>query len=112
MKQNKINILATGKLKRTLIDFASSENIHIQDMSFIKTIPVTTETLSRRIMHLSKHRLSIVFTSQRAVGVVGDILGDPGPAWNIYCLGTATKTLAEKQFCRSEIMATADSAGS
>jgi uroporphyrinogen-III synthase len=112
MVQNKINILSTGKLKQTQIDFASSKNIHIQDMTFIETTRITTEDLSKRIMHLSHHPQHIVFTSERAVEAVAAVLSGSGPAWNIFCLGSATKKGVQKHFQQSQIKGSAGSAGS
>jgi uroporphyrinogen-III synthase len=112
MVQNKINILSTGKLKQTLIDFASSRNIHIQDMSFIETKHLTTEKLSRQIMHFSHSLQQVVFTSERAVDAVVTMLSGLEPAWNIFCLGSATKKGVQKHFRQSRIMGTGVSAGS
>jgi uroporphyrinogen-III synthase len=111
MEQNKITILSTGRLKQSLLDFASSKNIHIQDLAFIETMPVTSEDLSRRIVGFAHQRQTVVFTSERAVESVAGVLGDPGPVWNIYSLGTATKRSVEKHFHQSIIGGTADSAG-
>jgi uroporphyrinogen-III synthase len=112
MQQNKISILSTRPLHGELINKAAEKNIEIETMSFIETKANEEDSLKKRILHLSHHRLRVVFTSMNAVEVVSSCLSNKKPAWKIFCIGSTTKKLVKENFGENSITGTADSASS
>ncbi|HEY4875706.1 MAG TPA: uroporphyrinogen-III synthase [Puia sp.] len=110
MKQNKISILSTRPLQAELINMAAEKNIEIETISFIETKAIEDDSLEQRILHLSHHQLTIVFTSMNAVEVVSSYLSNKKIDWKIFCLDSTTKKLVKENFGENSIAGTADSA--
>ena len=110
MQKNKISILSTRPLQIELINKAAQKNIEIETLSFIETKPIENNSLKQRILHLSDHILTIVFTSMNAVDSVLLSLSNKKPDWKIFCIGSTTKKLVEENFGKNSIAGTADSA--
>jgi uroporphyrinogen-III synthase len=110
MQQNKISILSTRPLQAELINKASGKNIEIETISFIATKAIEDDSLKQRILDLSHHQLTVVFTSRNAVDAVSSYLSNKKPDWKIFCIGSTTKKLVKESFGENSIVATADSA--
>jgi uroporphyrinogen-III synthase len=110
MQQNKISILSTRPLQIELINNAAEKNIEIETISFIETKAIEDDYLKQRILHLSHHQLTIVFTSKNAVKAVLSKLSNKKPGWKIFCIGSTTKKLVNENFGENSILGTADSA--
>jgi uroporphyrinogen-III synthase len=110
MQQNKISILSTRPLQTELIDKAFGKNIEIETISFIETKAIEEDSLKERILHLSHHQLTVVFTSMNAVEAVAKCLDSSKPDWKIFCIGSTTKKLVTESFGENSIAGTADSA--
>jgi uroporphyrinogen-III synthase len=110
MQQNKIAILSTRALHTELINKASEKNIEIETISFIETKTIEEDSLKQRILHLSHHQLTIVFTSMNAVEAVLYYLSNKKIDWKIFCIGSTTKKLVKESFGENSIAGTADSA--
>jgi uroporphyrinogen-III synthase len=98
MQQNKISILSTRPLQAELINKAAEKNIEIETISFIETKAIDDDYLKQRILHLSQHQLTIVFTSMNAVDAVSSCLSNKKPSWKIFCIGSTTKKLVKESF--------------
>jgi uroporphyrinogen-III synthase len=112
MQQNKISILSTRPLQVEFINKASENNIEIEIISFIETKAIEEDSLKERILHLSHHQLTVVFTSMNAVEGVLLSLSNKKTDWKIFCIGSTTKKLVEENFGENSIDGTADSANS
>ncbi|HSZ84749.1 MAG TPA: uroporphyrinogen-III synthase [Puia sp.] len=110
MQQNKISILSTRPLQAGLINKASEKNFDIQTISFIETKAIEEDSLKQRILHLSHHQLTVVFTSMNAVDAVSSFLSGKKPDWKIFCIGSTTKKLVTENFGEHSIAGNADSA--
>jgi uroporphyrinogen-III synthase len=108
--QNKASILSTRPLTTMLIEKAAQKNISIDTISFITTSMIKDDLLKKRILHLSHHLLTIVFTSMNAVDSVIAQLDNSKPDWKIFCIGNATKKIVKDYFGENSIAGTADSA--
>ena len=111
MQQNKINILSTRPLDKTLINKAAEKNISIDCISFIETKIINNDLLKENIINLSKLKSTVVFTSMNAVDAVTFYLNNNKPDWKIFCIGYATQALITNYFGQNAIAGTADSAG-
>jgi uroporphyrinogen-III synthase len=106
-----IRILSTRPLATTLIDEGAARGIVIDALPFIKTGPVTGETLALPIKELSTQPLTAVFTSMNAVdAVTAHLEGLPIPPWDIFCISAATRRRVRDYFGEEHIAGTADDA--
>ncbi|HLY70832.1 MAG TPA: uroporphyrinogen-III synthase [Puia sp.] len=112
MQQNKIVILSTRPLQIELINKAAERNIQIEFVSFIEINGIKKDSLIKRVLHLSHHQLTIVFTSMNAVDAVLLFLSEKRPDWKIFCIGSTTKKSVKEYFGENAIAGTADSASS
>jgi uroporphyrinogen-III synthase len=112
MQQNNISILSTRPLQTELIKKASEKNIEIETISFIETKAIEEDSLKKRILHLSNHQLTIVFTSMNAIEAVSSYLSNKKVDWKIFCIGSTTKKLVKENFGENSVAGTADSASS
>jgi len=110
MHHNKISILSTRPLPAAIIHTAGEKNIELENSSFIETTRIENDQLIQRILHLSHHRLNIVFTSTKGVEAVLRCIPDRKPDWNIFCLGSTTNKLVKKAFGKDSVGGTAGSA--
>jgi uroporphyrinogen-III synthase len=108
MSSAEIHILSTRPLPETLIDEAARHGILIETQAFILTEPVNDEDMRQRVRALGQQRLAAIFTSMNAVEAVREWTGRAD--WDIFCIGLATRRLAEAYFGPGSIAGTAESA--
>jgi uroporphyrinogen-III synthase len=110
MQQNKIFILSTRPIDDPLINEAKHQNIEIDILSFIETVPIRSIEVQQKLkMHLLKSS-AVVFTSMNAVEAVANELDGHQPDWRIYSIGNTTRQLVKKYFGEEAIAGTAESA--
>jgi len=110
MQQNKINILCTRPLNKSLVEEAKAAGIGIDEISFIETEPIQTIEVQQEIEQALLLTTTVVFTSMNAVEAVATWQNEPQPNWNIYCIGTTTNTLVQEYFGKESIAGIANSA--
>ncbi len=110
MQKNKIHILSTRPVDKSLAHEAAKFDIVLDEISFIITEAIIDEELAKKIKNLLQQELSVVFTSMNAVDAVSKFIITK-PAWKIYCIGNTTKNLVKKYFGDESIIATAENAG-
>ena len=98
MSDPTIFLLSTQTLPDALIAAAAGGRVQLDAMAFIRTEPV------EEIGVLPRGPLTVVFTSQQAVGRL------KGEGWRIFCTGGATRKLVSERFGEDAIAGTADSA--
>src|SRR5689334_1944625 len=112
MQQNKINILCTKAVDYALPEQASSGNVGVDIISFIKTEPSLTPDLLDEINNISQLP-TVVFTSASAVEAVATSLDKQKikpPGWRVFCIGHATKESVVNYFGEGSIAGVADTA--
>jgi uroporphyrinogen-III synthase len=107
MHDHRIRILSTRPLDQSIHEIAAQNGITIDTISFIRTEPITSKTLSLFIKGLREHQHYIVFTSKNAVQIVVNELNGIKPPWKIFCIDAATKELVGNHFGTDAIIATA-----
>lgn len=110
--QNRVQILCTRPLNKTLIDEAKQLGIDIDELSFIETEPIQSTTVQQEIDQAFLQTATVVFTSMNAVEAVALYQEENIPAWKIYCIGTTTHKLVGKYFGEEKIEGTANDAAS
>lgn len=110
--QNRIHILCTRNLNETLINDAKQTGIDIDVLGFIETEPIQSISVQQEIDQAFLRTATIVFTSMNAVEAVAFYLEENQPAWDIYCIGTATTKMAGKYFGEEKIAGSANEASS
>jgi len=103
--QNKIQILSTKKIDSTLIQLATENNICVDQLNFIQTEECISDEIKKRIIKLSKEKITAIFTSSKTVNVVRKIVSKQ-TNWKIYCIEPATKKTVEHIFKNSSIAGT------
>jgi uroporphyrinogen-III synthase len=106
MSSGHLHILSTRPLGNAIITDAKSKGMVIDEMEFIKTIPLNTPELEMKIQSLVHQNIIAVFTSMNAVEAVANMLGIQQPAWRIGCIGQTTQLLVETLLPDSVIIAT------
>lgn len=109
MQKNSLNILSTRPLNKQIIEEAAEQNIFIDCISFIETVPVVNKDLEEKIKKLSEKKITAVFTSMNAVEAVKDHLPSK-PEWRIFSIGQTTKELIDDFFGSENIVAVANDA--
>ncbi|MEO6894692.1 MAG: uroporphyrinogen-III synthase [Ginsengibacter sp.] len=107
--QNKIQILCTKKISNSFIQHAEESNICIDELNFIETKESVSEEIKKRIVELSKLKITAIFTSSNAVQAVGKIISGE-VNWKIYCVEPATKKTVKLFFKSSSISGSATDA--
>ena len=110
MQENKINILSTRPVDKSLLQEARAKNMVLDTLSFIETEAIQTIEIQQEVEQVSIQLATVVFTSMNAVESVTGMLDGHIPNWNIYCIGYRTKELIEEYFGETAIAGTADSA--
>jgi uroporphyrinogen-III synthase len=110
MQENKVQILCTRPVDEGLIEEAGKNNINVDVISFIETEPIDSIEVQQEIEQAYLLTATVVFTSMNAVEAVAAQSDDQEPAWNIYCMGHATKQLVIEYFGEERIFGTGDSA--
>ncbi len=96
--ENKIHILCTRDIDKTLIRNAAEKNIWIDVLPFIATEPIENVEVQQEIENALILSATVAFTSMNAVEAVAGFLLDDQPDWKIYCIGNNTRQLAKKHF--------------
>ena len=110
MQQNKISILSTRPIDALLINEAKHQNIEIDILSFIETVPTRSIEVQQEIENALLKSSAVVFTSMNAVEAVANELDGHQPDWRIYSIGNTTRQLVKKYFGEKAIAGTAESA--
>ena len=110
MQQNKISILSTRPIDALLINEAKHQNIEIDILSFIETVPTRSIEVQQEIENALLKSSAVVFTSMNAVEAVANELDGHQPDWRIYNIGNTTRQLVKKYFGEKAIAGTAESA--
>ena len=108
--QNNVHILCTRPIGKTLLQQAKEQNIIIDELSFIETIPFETIAIQQEIEQAALQQTTVIFTSMNAVEAVANFIDYQPTGWSIYCIGTTTQELVTKYFGASSIAGTANSA--
>ncbi len=109
MQKTNRYILSTRPLPKDVAIAAASQNIIIEELSFIITNPIETEEIIRRIQVLATKKCTVVFTSMNAVEAVAKQM-ENADNWNVYSTGNTTKKLIEEKLPLAKIIATAENA--
>jgi len=112
MKENKIRILSTRPLEQPLVEQLEDQGIAADSMAFIDIKATTDPELKKEIAQLSNQKKIVVFTSLHAVATVRTALNNKKPAWQIFCLGSATRKKVSEVFGSESIAGSADTAKS
>ena len=110
MQQNKIFILSTRPIGDPLINESKHQNIEIDILSFIETVPIRSIEVQQEIENALLKSSAVVFTSMNAVEAVANELDGHQPDWRIYSMGNTTRQLVKKYFGEEAIAGTAESA--
>ncbi len=110
MQQNKINILSTRPLNKSLVQEAKVVGISIDELSFIDTEPIQDIATQQEIEQAYLQSSTVVFTSMNAVDAVLAWQDGQQPDWVIYCMGNTTKLLLKENFGEHSVAGTASSA--
>ena len=110
MQQNKIFILSTRPIDDPLINEAKHQNIEIDILSFIETVPIRSIEVQQEIENALLKSSAVVITSMNAVEAVANELDGHQPDWRIYSIGNTTRQLVKKYFGEEAIAGTAESA--
>jgi len=110
MQQNKIFILSTRPIDEPLINEAKHQNIEIDILSFIETVPTRSIEVQQEIENALLKSSAVVFTSMNAVEAVANELDGHQPDWRIYSIGNTTRQLVKKYFGEEAIAGSAESA--
>ena len=110
MPKNKIHILSTRPLSKSLIQEAKAEGIFIDELSFIETEPIQTIEVQQEIEQAYLQSATVVFTSMNAVDAVVAWQDGQQPDWVIYCMGNTTKKLLQESFGTHSVVGTAGNA--
>jgi uroporphyrinogen-III synthase len=111
MQQNRINLLCTKEIDEALLQNASSKDIAIDVISFIKAKAALTNKILNEIQKASRHSGAVIFTSVNSVEAVVTSLDQQRTnslGWKIFCIGYATKQSVVKYFGESSIAGVAD----
>jgi len=110
MQQNKIFILSTRPIGDPLINESKHQNIEIDILRFIETVPIRSIEVQQEIENALLKSSAVVFTSMNAVEAVANELDGHQPDWRIYSIGNTTRQLVKKYFGEKAIAGTAESA--
>ncbi|HLO39224.1 MAG TPA: uroporphyrinogen-III synthase [Lacibacter sp.] len=110
MQQNKINILSTRPLSKSLVQEAKTIGISIDELSFIDTEPILDIATQQEIEQAYLQSTTVVFTSMNAVDAVVAWQDGQLPDWVIYCMGNTTKQKLKENFGDHSVVGTANNA--
>ena len=110
MSNSKFSILSTRLLPDELISELQSENLVVDQLSFIETEILQSIEALQEIEYAYLQTTAVAFTSINAVEAVASEQKEQQPEWIVYCTGPATRKQVEKYFGEEIIAGTADSA--
>jgi uroporphyrinogen-III synthase len=109
MQKPELKILSTRPLDKRLIDIAAVNNIIIDEISFIETALLKSESINSKLEKYIQQNITVIFTSMNAVNAVAKYIKKK-PNWSIYCIGNTTKKLIQEHFGSNSIAGDAASA--
>jgi len=112
MSQNKVSILCTMPIDKSLMDEMDQQGFEIEILSFIETIPNQSEEINQKIQTTLSQQSAVVFTSKNAVEIIAEKLNHPLPNWNIYCINSNTQQIVKKHFGDDSVVGVAPDAAS
>ncbi|MBS1747499.1 MAG: uroporphyrinogen-III synthase [Bacteroidetes bacterium] len=104
MQQNKPRILITAEIDNSLLEKLTAKGFEVEVLNFIKTTTKQSLSLRQQIKNIPEKKVTVIFTSSKAVEAVDSILQNKKTGWNIYCVGKATKNLITQLFPGSTIL--------
>ncbi len=107
--QNNIQILSTKKISNSLICTAEKNSIFIDELNFIETEEIDSPEIKKRITELSEQKISVIFTSSKAVNAVSKFVSAK-IFWKVFCIEPATKRMVENYFKNVQIAGSAQNA--
>jgi uroporphyrinogen-III synthase len=110
MQPNDPTILITADVDQSLLNEMTFRGFVVDVIPFIKTESIQTEKVQQTVESVSILNATVVFTSSNAVEAVHYQTQNRKVNWRIYCVGNATKSLIEKLFIHSTVIAMADNA--
>lgn len=110
MQENKINILSTRPVDKSLLQEARAKNMVLDTLSFIETEAIQTIEIQQEVEQTAIQFATVVFTSMNAVEAVAGYLHGQPVNWRIYCMGTTTNQLVKKYFGEQQLAGIANSA--
>ncbi len=88
---NKVSILSTVALDQRLIDKAAGQGVLLDGVPFIQVAAIENADIKEEVADLCSRTIAAVFTSANAVRAISETAKAFQPAWNIYCIGHATR---------------------
>jgi uroporphyrinogen-III synthase len=110
MPENKIHILSTRPLNKSLVQEANAGGISIDELSFIETEAIQDIATQQEIEQAYLQSSTVVFTSMNAVDAVVAWQDGQLPDWVIYCMGNTTKQKLKENFGDHSVVGTANNA--
>ena len=110
MSENKIQILSTRPLNKSLVQEANAAGISIDELSFIETEAIQDVATQQEIEQAYLQSSTVVFTSMNAVDAVVAWQDGQQPDWVIYCMGNTTKQKLKENFGDHSVVGTANNA--
>ena len=110
MPENKIQILSTRPLNKSLVQEANAAGISIDELSFIETESIQDIATQQEIEQAYLQSSTVVFTSMNAVDAVVAWQDGQQPDWVIYCMGNTTKQKLKENFGDHSVVGTANNA--
>lgn len=110
MPENKIQILSTRPLNKSLVQEANAAGISIDELSFIETEAIQDVATQQEIEQAYLQSSTVVFTSMNAVDAVVAWQDGQQPDWVIYCMGNTTKQKLKENFGDHSVVGTANNA--
>lgn len=89
---------------------ASSNNIKMEEQSFIRVDLLHNTVLAQRLAQIGLEKRTVIFTSKNSVTAVANILQGQQPEWNVYCLEGATMQAVQQYFIQVTIKQAAQTA--
>src|SRR5215813_9314719 len=105
MQKNSITILCTAPVREEMIQLAASKNIRLEIIPFIDVRWVDESLVSDKILAYAKQKLTVIFTSVRAVESVMQKLRSQKPDWQIACIAGKTEKKIAGYFGEDRIIA-------
>jgi uroporphyrinogen-III synthase len=110
MPENKIHILSTRPLNKSLVQEANAGGISIDELSFIETEAIQDIATQQEIEQAYLQSSTVVFTSMNAVDAVVAWQDGQLPDWVIYCMGNTTKQKLKENYGDHSVVGTANNA--
>jgi uroporphyrinogen-III synthase len=110
MRTKTVSILSTRPLNPRLVADAALKAINIDEIAFIRTVPVQSKSIYSQIQGASLRPATVIFTSMNAADAVIGSLKGTRPRWEIFCVGKSTREQLSGFFGAASIAGTAANA--